>query len=74
MSKFTDNEELLSCPAGYDCKGMMQTKSAIAPTDCENWKNCSKIANDMTEDMSEDAESFTDIFERIFSTHINRLP
>ena len=52
---------------------MMQTKSAIAPTDCENWKFCSQIANDMTEDISEDAESFAEIFERIFSTYTNPL-
>lgn len=54
MSEFPDNEELLSCPAGYDCQGMMQTKSAIAPTKCQNWQNCSKIANDMTEYLFED--------------------
>lgn len=66
MSKFQNYKELCSCPAGYDCRGMMQTKAAISAKDCENWKSCWELADDTTEYLSEDAESFADIFERVF--------
>lgn len=73
MSEFQNYKELCSCPAGYDCRGMMQIKAAISARDCENWTSCSEIANDTTEYLSEDAESFADIFERVFIRNISFL-
>lgn len=66
-------KELDACPAGYDCRGMMQTKAEVAAKDCINIESCAKQAgvspHGTFRDIVAPRGGFADIFDEIFSSY-----